>query len=78
MKECIETLTFYNEKHELLLNYPIAELAIEDLLRQRKRIFARDLPFELKFAEEYLKIYYMQRRENFIFDEADNALTRRS
>jgi hypothetical protein len=78
VEECIETITFYNEKYELLLNYPIAELAIEDLLRQRKRIFARDLPFELKFAEEYLKIYYMQRRQDFIFNEADNALTRRS
>jgi len=77
VEECIETITFYNEKYELLLNYPIAELAIEDLLRQRKRIFAQDLPFELKFAEEYLKIYYIQRRQDFIFNEAENSLVRR-
>ncbi|MGB9740247.1 MAG: hypothetical protein ACPLW5_00610 [Candidatus Bathyarchaeales archaeon] len=78
VEECIETITFYNEKYELLLNYPIAELAIEEMLRQKKRIFAHDLPFELKFAEEYLKIYYMQRRQDFIFNEAEKALLRRA
>jgi hypothetical protein len=76
--ECIKTITLYSEKEELLLNYPIAELAVEELFRQKKCISAKDLPFEPKYAEEYIKLFYSQRFREFSFDESSMALMRRT
>jgi hypothetical protein len=78
INECVETIVKYAEKKELLLNYPIAAMAIEDLFRQKKRIAAQDLPFESKYAEEYLRLFYSHRYSEFSFDEANLLLTRRA
>jgi hypothetical protein len=76
--ECIKTITSYSEKEELLLNYPIAEITVEDLFKQKKRIYAKDLPFEPKYAEKLLKLLYSQRIGEFSFDETDTALMKRT
>jgi len=76
--ECVETIVKYADKKELLLNYPIAEMAIEDLFRQKKRIAAHDLPFDSKYADEYLRVFYSQKFSEFSFDETDFSLTRRA
>jgi hypothetical protein len=76
--ECVKTITLYSEREEILLNYPIAEITVEDLFRQKKYISAKDLPFEPKYAEEYLKLFYSQKFREFSFDEASMALTRKS
>ena len=76
--ECVRTIARYNEKKELLLNYPIAEIAIEDLLRQKKHISAQDLPFQPKYAEEYLRLFYSQRYREFSFDKANMLLMRKA
>ena len=76
--ECIKTITSYSEKEELLLNFPIVEIAVEDLFRQKKRIYAKDLPFEPKHAEELLKLFYSQRFREFSFDETGMALMKRT
>jgi hypothetical protein len=76
--ECVETIVKYADKKELLLNYPIAAMAIEDLFKQKKRIAAQDLPFETKYAEEYLRLFCSQRYTEFSFDEANLLLTRRA
>jgi len=76
--ECIETIALYNYMEELLLNYPIAEMAVEDLFREKKSISAKDLPFEPKYAEEYLKLFYSQRYREFSFDKASMLLTKKT
>ncbi len=76
--ECVETIASYNEMEELLLNYPIAEMAVEDLFRQKKHVSAQDLPFGLKYAEEYLKLFYSQRYREFSFDKANMLLTKKT
>ena len=76
--ECARTIVMYNEKEELLLNYPIARIAIEDLFRQKKNVSAQDLPFEPKYAEEYLRLFYSEKYREFAFDEANMLLTRRA
>jgi hypothetical protein len=76
--ECVGTIAKYNEKKELLLNYPVAEIAIEDLFRKKKHISAKDLPFEPEYAEEYLKLFYSQRYREFSFDEANMLLMRKA
>jgi hypothetical protein len=75
---CVETIALYNEMEELLLNYPIAEMAVEDLFRQKKYISAKDLPFGPKYAEEYLKLFYSQRYREFSFDKANLLLTKKT
>ncbi len=76
--ECVETIIRYAEKKELLLNYPVAAMAIEDLFRQKKRIAVQDLPFEPKYAEEYLRLFRSQKYNEFYFDEANLLLARRA
>ncbi|MDX1814254.1 MAG: hypothetical protein R3319_05635, partial [Candidatus Bathyarchaeia archaeon] len=76
--ECVETIALYNEIEELLLNYPIAEIAVEDLFREKNCISAEDLPFGPKYAEEYLKLFYSQNYREFSFDETSMALMRRT
>jgi hypothetical protein len=78
LDECVGTIVRYNEIKELLLHYPIAEISIEDLLRQKKHISAHDLPFEPKYAEEYLRLFYSQRYREFSFDKANMVLMRRA
>jgi hypothetical protein len=63
---------------ELLLNYPIAEMAVEDLFRQKKYISAKDLPFGPKYAEEYLKLFYSQKFREFSLDRANMLLTKKT
>jgi hypothetical protein len=78
ISECIDTLVVYSDKEELLLNYPVAKTAIEELLRQKKRVSAEELPFELRYAEEYLKLFYSsQRSREFSFDEANMMLVKK-
>jgi hypothetical protein len=75
---CVETIVLYKEMEELLLNYPIAEMAVEDLFRQKKYISAKDLPFGPKYAEEYLKLFYSQRYREFSFDKTNMLLTKKT
>jgi hypothetical protein len=76
--ECVQTIAAYNDKKEFLLNYPLAEIAIEDALKQKKRISAKDLPFDAKYAEEYLRLFYSQRFTEFSFDDTSMLLMRKA
>lgn len=76
--ECVGTIAAYNDKKEFLLNYPLAEIAIEDALNKKKRISAKDLPFEPKYAEEYLRLFYSQRFSEFAFDDTSMLLMRKA
>ncbi len=76
--ECIKTIALYNDTEELLLNYPIAERAVENLFREKQRISAQDLPFELRYAEEYLKLFHRQKYGEFSLDRANMLLTKKT
>jgi hypothetical protein len=78
IEPCLWTIAQYNVKNELLLNYPIAKTAIEDQLRKKKRVSVQDLPFEAKDAEEYLKMFFNERSNEFIFDEQSLQLARKA
>ena len=77
LDECTETIALYNEKIEALLNYPIAEIAIEDLLRENKPISAQNLPFEPKYSEEFLKLFYSKNYRDFSFDKTNMLLVKK-
>ena len=76
--ESVQTLVVYNERKEFLLNYPIAAAAIEEQLKQKKQLSAKDLPFQPKFAGEYLRLYYLQRFSEFNFDKENMQLTKKT
>jgi hypothetical protein len=76
--EAVQTLAVYNERKEFLLNYPTAEAAIEEQLKQKKRLSPQDLPFQAKFAGEYLRLYYTQRFSEFAFDKENMQLTKKT
>jgi len=76
--ECVDTIALYTDMEELLLNYPIAEMAVEKLFREKKSISAKDLPFEPKYAEEYLKLFYSKKFREFSFDRANMLLTKKT
>ena len=76
--ETMQTLAIYKERKEFLLNYPTAEAAIEEQLRKKKLLSPQDLPFQTKFAGEYLRLYYIQRFSEFAFDKENLLLTKRT
>jgi hypothetical protein len=76
--ECVETIAMYRDMEELLLNYPIAERTVENLFREKKSVSAKDLPFEPKYAEEYLKLFYSQKFREFSLDRANMLLTKKT
>lgn len=78
VEPCLWTLTQYNVKNELLLNYPVAKTAIEDMLKKKKQVSVQDLPFRAQDAEEYLKLYFNERNREFVFNEESLLLSRRT
>ena len=77
LDEVVATLAAYSERKELLLNYPTAAIAIENQLGEKDRVFARDLPFEAKHSEEFLKLFYSHRYPEFSFDEENVILAKK-
>ena len=77
VNECVATITAYSERKELLLNYPTALTAIENQLGSGHQVSARDLPFELRSSEEFLKLFYSHKYPEFSLDEENMVLTRK-
>jgi hypothetical protein len=76
--EAVQTLAIYNERKEFLLNYPLAETAITEQLKAKEKLTPKDLPFQPRFAAEYLRLYYTQRFGEFAYDKDEQALTKRT
>jgi hypothetical protein len=76
--EAVQTLAVYAERREFLLNYPTAEAAIEEQLKTKKRLTPEDLPFQPRFAGEYLRLYYSQRFSEYLFDKENMQLTKKT
>ena len=74
---CMWTLAQYSLKNELLLNYPMAKTAIEILIKKKKHVSVQDLPFSAKDSEEYLKLFFSERNQDFMFDEENMLLTKK-
>lgn len=75
--EAVQTLAVYSERKEFLLNYPLAEAAIEEQLKVKEKLLPQDLPFHPRFAAEYLRLYYTQRFGDYAFDKDNLVLTKR-
>ena len=78
LDECVATIIVYHERKELLLNYPKAQIAIETRLEEKNRVLPKDLPFEAKYAEEFLRLFYSHRYPEFSFDEENMILAKKT
>jgi hypothetical protein len=78
LDECATTIILYHERKELLLNYPTAETAIESQLDEKLQVSARDLPFESKYSEEFLRLFYSHKYPAFSFDEQNMVLAKKT
>ena len=77
LDECVATLAAYNKRKELLLNYPTALTAIENQLEAGNHVSARDLPFDPRHAEEFLKLFYSHKYPEFSLDEENMVLAKK-
>ncbi len=75
--EAVQTLVAYNDRKELLLNYPMAETAILEQLKIKTKLTPQDLPFQHKYAQEYLRLFYMQRFSQYSFDRQNAWLMKK-
>jgi hypothetical protein len=75
--ECVATVVAYSERKELLLNYPTALSAIENQLGAGNQVAARDLPFDARHAEEFLKLFYSHKYPAFSLDEENMVLAKK-
>jgi hypothetical protein len=78
LSEIEETLKAYNTRKEFLLNYPMAKKAIEEQLKLKNKVSTSDLPFDSKFAGEYLYLFYIQHFNDYIFDKESIWLSRKN
>ena len=78
LDECVATIVVYHERKELLLNYPKAETAIENQLGEKRQVSAKDLPFEPRYSEEFLRLFYSHRYPKFSFDEENMVLAKKT
>ena len=76
--EAVQTLAVYSERKEFLLNYPLAQAAIEECLKHKKQLLPQDLPFQPRFAAEYLRLYYTERYGEYAFDKDNLVLSKRT
>ncbi len=77
LDESVQTLAVYSERKEFLLNYPLAEAAIEERLKVKERLLPKDLPFPPRFAAEYLRLYYSAQFGEFAYDKEEHVLEKR-
>jgi hypothetical protein len=77
IEEALETLEYYYERREMLLNYPVLEKRIEEVYKANELVNLKDLPVTDKYAEEYLKIYYNKHFPQLAFIESDKTLRKR-
>jgi hypothetical protein len=75
--EAVQTLAVYSERKEFLLNYPLAEAAITEQLKEKQHLLPSDLPFRPQFAAEYLRLYYTTRYGEYAFDKENFVLSKR-
>jgi hypothetical protein len=75
--EAVQTLALYSERKEFLLNYPLAEAAINEQLKVKEKLLPSDLPFHPRFAAEYLRLYYTTRVGEYMYDVDNAVLARR-
>ena len=74
--EAVDTIEYYNERRELLLNYAILEKKINRILANNHEVHLEDLGVSEKFGREYLKLYLRSHSRETPLEEVGDTLRR--
>jgi hypothetical protein len=74
--EAVDTIEYYNERRELLLNYAILEKKIDRILSKSQEVRLKDLGVSEKYGREYLKLYLRSHSKEAFFEEVGDTLRR--
>lgn len=75
--ECIETITNYNQTHEILVNYEVSEHIINQLLGEKGIIYYNEIPFKKEITKKYMEIYSEKHKDFVIYDKEKLIICRR-
>jgi len=76
MDEAVDTIEYYNERREMLLNYRVIEKKIDRILRERDEVSLEDLGVSEKYGREYIKLYHRSHYPEFPLEETGRSLRR--
>jgi hypothetical protein len=76
--EAIDTIEYYNERKEMLLNYPLFEKKIRRILEERSVITIEDMGVSERYGMEYLKMYHRTNLDPLSINESMSTLRRTS
>jgi hypothetical protein len=74
--EAVDTIEYYNERKEMLLNYPVFQKKITRILDERGEVKLGDLGVAEKYGIEYLKMYHRTTYSPLTLEETTDSLRR--
>lgn len=74
--EAVDTIEYYSERREMLLNYRIIEKKMDRVLREKEEVRLEDLGVSEKYGREYLKLYHRSHFPEAPLEETGNSLRR--
>jgi len=75
--EAVETIEYYNERKEMLLNYPVFEKKISRILKEKGEVKLDELGAAERYGREYLKMYHRTTYSPLQLEETADSLRRR-
>lgn len=74
--ETVDTIEYYNQRKEALLNYRILKKKIDRLLGENDEVRLEELGVSEKYGREYLKLYHRSHFNETTLDETSGSLRR--
>jgi hypothetical protein len=74
--EAVDTIEYYNERREMLLNYPVFRKKITRVLDEKAEVVLDDLGVADKYGREYLKMYLRTTNTPLTLEERTDSLRR--
>ena len=74
--EAVDTIEYYNERKEMLLNYPIFQKKIHRILDEKGEVKLDEIGVSEKYGREYLKMYLRTTYSPVMLEETADSLRR--
>jgi hypothetical protein len=74
--EAVDTIEYYNERREMLLNYPVFQKKIHRILDEKGEVKLNELGVSEKYGREYLKMYHRTTYSPLMLEETADSLRR--
>jgi len=74
--EAVDTIEYYNERREMLLNYPVFARKITRILDEKEEVKMGELGVSEKYGREYLKMYLRTTYSPLTLEETTDSLRR--